>query len=144
MRFISIVLVLPLFLACGGTEPTHDHGGHEYAAVLHFAASAIADEGLFEISWERPDGEPVRGANTIHFVVTDRDGHPVEGANVAVDLFMPTHGHGSSATPVVTELGEGLYEATNVVFQMAGEWHLTVRVQSGAGDDQATFTVDVG
>ena len=73
------------------------------------------------------EGAVATGQNTLTVTVTEADGTPVTGAVVTVDPQMPMHGHGSTETPVVTELGDGVYEATPVTFQMPGAWVVHVK-----------------
>ncbi len=73
------------------------------------------------------------GQNTLDIHVTDPDGAPVAGATVVVDPQMPSHGHGSTETPTVTDLGAGDYQAFPVTFQMKGPWVVHVTATDGAG-----------
>jgi hypothetical protein len=72
------------------------------------------------------------GQNRLHLVLEDQVGRHLAGATFAVVPSMPMHGHGSSETPVVTDLGQGEYEAFPVTFQMPGAW--TVAIDATLGD----------
>lgn len=83
------------------------------------------------------------GQNTLTVTVTEDDGTPVTGATVTVDRQMPSHGHGSSETSVVTELGDGIYEATPVTFQMPGPWVVHVKAVHGTREGLLDLEVTV-
>jgi hypothetical protein len=76
---------------------------------------------------------PVVGEDTVlHIRVEDLDGNPQVGAVVTVDPQMPMMGHGSTAEATVTEDDEaGDYTATPVLFNMPGEWEVTIDVLAG-------------
>jgi len=91
-----------------------------------------------------PDPEPpATGQNALDITLEASDGKPVEGATIAIEPWMPAHGHGSSAVPVVQGVGGGSYHATELVYTMPGQWELRVDVSAGAGDDQFAVPLDV-
>jgi hypothetical protein len=82
--------------------------------------------------------------NTITVHVADSAQKAVDGAQVSLSLFMPDHGHGSAAVPVITPKGDGNYEITHVWLSMSGLWRFTIQVNQG-GQLKATdfnFCVD--
>lgn len=83
------------------------------------------------------------GQHTLTIHVSDLDGSAVEGATVTVDPQMPSHGHGSSETPVITELGDGTYQADNVTFQMPGPWEVTIEATKGELSGSLLMDIDV-
>ncbi len=112
------------------------------AAVVTFStASACDSDGdddstpangttLTVTSTFTPD-PPVSGQNAMTVTVADANGAAVTGCVVVVDPQMPMHGHGSSETAVLTDNGDGTYEATPVTFQMPGAWVVTVTATKG-------------
>lgn len=89
------------------------------------------------------DGAVQVGQNTLRITLKDKTGAAVEGATVTVDPQMPMHGHGSSETAVVTELGQGSYEAFPVTFQMPGMWEITVEATQGGTSASDVIKVTV-
>jgi|GEM_PF-3087514 len=81
------------------------------------------------------------GQNRLLVTVKDEAGATVTGAAVTVDPQMPMHGHGSSEAPVVTEVGDGVYEASPVTFQMPGAW--VVHVDAALGTREGNIDLDV-
>jgi hypothetical protein len=70
-------------------------------------------------------------------------GAPVTGATFSwgpKSLWMPDHGHGSTATPQVQDNGDGTYTLTPLYFFMAGLWQVTLTAQSGGTTDTAVFS----
>lgn len=61
--------------------------------------------------------------------------------NMAVVLWMPSMGHGSS--PVTVEhLGAGSYRATNIFFTMRGNWEIRFQMRNGNNvNDQAILPI---
>lgn len=120
-----VVALASAVSACGSeAAPAEDLGTLQVSATFGTAAAQV-------------------GQNTLTVAAKDPEGAPLLGATVTVDPQMPTHGHGSSETPVVTELGAGLYEAKPVTLQMQGHWVITVRVVSGDAFGVHKLTVDL-
>jgi hypothetical protein len=59
--------------------------------------------------------------------LSGEDGGPLLGAALAVEAYMPEHGHGPADPPVVSERGDGVYDAS-WTFPMAGTWDVTLTV----------------
>jgi len=73
--------------------------------------------------------------------LTDRLGRPLDGANVYLDLDMNMICL-SGAQPLATPVGPGQYEARSV-YQMAGEWEITVYARVNGELRQALFRIHV-
>ncbi|MGQ9927064.1 MAG: FixH family protein [Chloroflexaceae bacterium] len=73
--------------------------------------------------------------------LTDRLGRPLDGANVYLDLDMNMICL-SGAQPLAIPVGPGQYEARSV-YQMAGEWEITVYAQVNGELRQALFRIHV-
>lgn len=144
MRPPILLAAIVALSACDPAPEPDPSAHHRFPTVgLHAGRTALGDAGLIRVTWRAAGEVPVLGTNAFTLELASPSGAPLDDALVALDLFMPMHGHGSSARPQVTASRDGRYEATNVVFQMAGEWHLTVHAQKGSLDDAATFVVDV-
>lgn len=73
--------------------------------------------------------------------LTDRLGRPLDGAEVYLDLDMDMLCL-SGARPIATPRGPGQYEARSV-YQMAGEWEVTVYTELQGQQRQALFRIRV-
>lgn len=71
------------------------------------------------------------GQNHLRLVVLDQLGRHLPGATFTVVPTMPMHGHGSTETPVVSDLGQGEYDAFPVTFQMPGMWKVAIDATLG-------------
>jgi hypothetical protein len=89
---------------------------------------------------ESTPAPPAKLMNAMKFQVLDGAGVPLDGATLTVVPFMPDHGHGTAAVPVVTAKGNGTYEVSNIYLVMAGLWKITVSVQlPGAAPQEIPF-----
>ena len=120
---LALAHALP-FSACGGLE-------------------APESSGTLQIEAHTEPDPPHVGQNALVLHVRDADGNPVEGAAITVDTLMPSMGHGSTETPVITETGGGAYRAEPLTFQMTGSWQAIVQVVKGEEDGSRTFSWDV-
>jgi hypothetical protein len=157
LRFLGAVTLVAL-VACGTSSAGGGSGGAGGMMPSVCAADAGAEAYAAGITQASMDGSikvsfvdaqpapPSKGANTWTIQVTDAHGTPVAGAAISVKPFMPEHGHGSSATPIVTPKGaDGTYQVTNIELFMAGLWQITFTVTPASGPNQAvvfTFCVE--
>jgi hypothetical protein len=83
--------------------------------------------------------EPVqRGTDSAKVTITDvGDGGAVDGLTLAITPWMPAMDHGTSGVPVVTPLGGGVYQVTNLVLYMAGHWELQMTIGNNPVDHAA-------
>ena len=90
-----------------------------------------------------PDQPPTTGLESVELVVTNpASSAPVNGLSIAMTPWMPAHGHGTSATPILESKGSGHYVFTNVSLFMPGEWQLRTQF-SGSVTDTCEPIVDV-
>jgi hypothetical protein len=87
------------------------------------------------VSIESDPPEPSPGDHSVwRLTVTNESGAPVPaGTNVSVKCLMThlgTPAHGCPAPIHVKELGNGLYEASPVIFNMQGHWHVEFGVDT--------------
>jgi hypothetical protein len=115
----------------------------ETRAVPYEPGVQFASKNGLTVTLVRSVPEPLVGTQTWELLLTYHE-QAVLGATVSVSPFMPDHGHGSAATPVVLEQGDGSYRATNIRFTMTGYWRTTVRVTTSAWTDSVLvpFCVD--
>jgi nitrogen fixation protein FixH len=117
-----------------------------FAAVVLLLACGTGSEtseGTLQLSATIAPDPPVAGRNTLTIEVRDAQGQPVEGASLEVKPWMPSHGHGSTETPVVSALGEGRYRATPVTFSMPGQWEVTILATSGTDKGEKKLSWNV-
>jgi len=155
-RHLAPILILGIG-ACAAPAPEPASSTAEEVATRETEPEALPAEvdgwhtsvggaDLFRVSW-KPLTEDAQVPKNVHFaleiVVADENG-PVVGARVAVRGWMPEHGHGLVARPVVTEQGDGHYRAEGVLLHMRGSWDLIVDVVDRAGrTDSVTFGVEL-
>lgn len=96
----------------------------------------------FELTESDP-APPAKGQNTWTLTIKDADGNAMTGT-LAVDLFMPDHGHGTSVPPVVSfDDASGSYTVKPVYLFMPGVWRITLEYYADPADkkplDQVAF-----
>ena len=118
--------ILALLAACGDSiVPATTFSA---APLLHVESLS----GALLIAVHTAPQPPQRGVIAARFDIQDQHGAPVPGLDLKVVPWMPEHGHGASVTPIVTELGDGSYLATDVYLAMPGLWQL--RLSTSGGD----------
>ena len=150
--FAALFALLACGGSSGGTAVTTGGGGAAGAPAGACATDARAQ--IFSKGMEQPgamkalrvrlltiDPTPAfKGTNTWTIEVVDDAGAPIPGATVSVKPFMPDHGHGSSITPTVTELGEGRYAIASLVLFMPGLWETTIAITAAGIADSVVFS----
>jgi hypothetical protein len=124
MRIATLILLG----ACGGS----------HAAADHFAATpaATGSDALVQIAVRTsPEQPPVRGIVDCDVLLTRPDGTPLTGVTVAVEPWMPAHGHGASTTPTLRETGGGHYLVSDADLFMPGDWQLRFTLSGPIADD---------
>lgn len=122
-------------MACGTDERVDDG--------VHRGNSATSDNGDFKVSFATEPSAIRRGSNAFEITLRDGADQPVTGAALKLQPYMPSHGHGSPTEAVVTESGEGVYRAADVVFDMPGLWWVTFHIRKGEAHDHAKFAFDI-
>ncbi len=125
--------------ACGGPS--------QRAASLSFPETALTTErgssGVLNVAVRSSPQPPVRGLTNFQLTVTDADGNAVSGLQLSVVPWMPQMGHGTSVTPVVKDVGDGVYQVTDVYLFMAGLWELRTNIAGAMSDSVAPqFQID--
>jgi len=128
-----------LGIGCGGSQtPVEVPASFPPAALT--TVDSIAGQAHIEVrSWPQP---PVRGGNSVQLAISDGSGAPIDGLTVGVVPWMPSHGHGTSVQPAITDDGSGVFVASPIYLYMAGQWELRIAID-GAIHDTATAIVDI-
>jgi len=72
---------------------------------------------------------PIKGQNTWTLEVDDAStGMPLDGLDIAVNPWMPDHGHGQPVPVVVTPAGSGTYTLAPVYLYMSGLWQVKMTI----------------
>jgi len=79
------------------------------------------------------------GLNSLKLSVQDGKGAAIAGARLTITPWMPGMGHGVTVTPMVKEVGDGIYEVENIGFSMPGHWQLKIDISSAVQDDKVVF-----
>lgn len=134
-RFAKLIAlcVLALSTACSGSD------------YVLLSQMLVSENGYYMAEITTDPQQPVaKGPHTATFKLMDADQEPITGATIDVEPWMPSMNHGSTATPVVSEDGDGMYTITNIVFTMHGVWELRIDVSADDTDDRivATYEID--
>jgi len=133
-RCLAVGLVVGLG-ACDD-EPT-SAGGDTSDTSIAEVVSALTLSAQFD------SAAPTTGQNHLLITLLDDAGAGVEGATLTVVPTMPMMGHGSTETPAVSELGDGVYDAFPVTFQMPGQWKIEIDAELGGLSADLDFDVTV-
>lgn len=106
------------------------------------AGPVTSSAGLYVGEFEFQPSPPEVGENTLAFHV-EATGAAVVGADVQLESYMPAHGHASGQSLGVSEIGDGNYETSTIVYNMPGTWELTIEISAGAGTDTFVLSYDV-
>jgi hypothetical protein len=141
---------LPLLAAAAlaaGVAGCGEGGGGPALPPLVFdgppAEALLSTSGQLSVAVRWSPDPPIIGLDAGELTVTDAStGAPAAGLTVSVVPWMPSHGHGSSTTPSVTETSPGVYVATPMSLFMSGQWEIRTTI-AGALDDTVTPTLDL-
>lgn len=132
MRIQWIVLSAALLLSCGKGSPSANLDFPEQALTM-----ATGARQKLQVAIRSSPQPPVRGLTNFEFTVTDLDGRPVDGLQIAVQPWMPQMGHGTAVVPSVKDVGNGVYQVTEVYLFMAGLWELRTTFTGAVTDSVA-------
>jgi len=121
----------------GDVSCSNDARVDTYTAKL----AKLGDNGVlgFELTESDP-APPAKGANTWTLTITDADGNVMNGT-LAVDLFMPDHGHGTSVPPVVSfDDASSRYTVKPVYLFMPGVWRISLDYYADPADKKPLDT----
>ncbi len=121
-----LLLVVPL-VACADPRYAEAGPGPKRQKPLAECQAAFSAGACVELTWEKYPTQGEFGAFVVRIFQPGLDGAPpvlVEpDGDLAVVLWMPSMGHGSSPVSLV-RLESGIYRASNVFFSMHGEWEI--------------------
>lgn len=127
-------------LVLGGCTSEHE----ELPEPTPEVREVLSESGLYRVSY-MPDPDPIPPVDlfSLEFLVVDAaTGLPQEGMEIrSLEVGMPDHGHGMNVEPLLSDLGEGVWEASPLKFHMTGLWTMVVDLESDEGTDQAQFEV---
>jgi hypothetical protein len=136
--FLGVKVAVLLALAAGCTSV----GTASDDAPLVQVDSVVSTSGDIAVAMLAHGTAPARGMHDMQLVLTHvSDGSPVDGLSLEVVPWMPAMGHGTSLTPTVTALGDGVYEIDDLDLYMAGQWEL--RASFGTPADKAAPALQI-
>jgi len=132
-----LILGLVSWMGCATTQTVHDDGEMHAPMTQHYEGSIfkVTENGEFSVEVLFPDKNVEMGVNKVDLIIHNKNDKDVTGARITVAPWMPSMGHGVMEKPVVNEKGGGLYNLTNVVFSMTGDWELRLEIASGSTTD---------
>ncbi|MBI5639519.1 MAG: FixH family protein [Nitrospirae bacterium] len=104
------------------------------------------EQGLYFVSMDFTGTQIKVGNNSMKLFIGDRKSKAPLKQKLDVEIvpWMPAHEHGTSALPIIKELGKGEYSVEQVNLSMPGLWEIYVRINKGKrGEDTAVFNVNV-
>ena len=125
-----VVLAACLLMACAPVPPLPDGYTRQQQVI----------DGV-EITLDSLKDPQVNQTQPFRISLRDRDGRLIDEATVTLDLEMNMICL-SGAKPIATRIGRGQYEALSV-YQMPGDWHVTVISEIAATEYRATFVINV-
>lgn len=137
-RWVAIAVLSPL-LACGtGGHAEGPDAGPSADCSADPRVSAYApgmratspDRSLVVVLQSSDPAPPARGTNRWVVQALDGAGQPRTGP-LAVQAFMPDHGHGPSVVPSATLQADGTYAVAPLSFFMPGVWRVTLSPADG-------------
>jgi len=137
-RALAVGLLVSALGGCGGDADAS--AGATFSAEPQQVLTS--DQGRLHIEIRSAPHPAVRGVNRFRLYLTDPAGAPADGLAIAVQPWMPAHGHGTSVVPQTMALGPGQYEIDQVYFYMAGDWQLRMTF-SAAETDSAAPSFDI-
>lgn len=148
LRAAFVAAALSAFAATLPGCDSHDHDDHSHSTgTLMTMRSGTSDAKLYQLKWETDPATVVVGELfRVRTTLQDANGQPVLGATLAVDAWMPEHGHGmEGVAPLTTEstATQGLYETEGMRCQMPGQWELRFTIDGTPGADKGTLPMAV-
>jgi hypothetical protein len=124
-----------------GAEPaasSADCGGAGEEFMLGMTKSAPSGALIVAIVAAEP-APPLVGANRWTVQLSGEGGDSIAGASVSFTGWMPQHGHGLNAVPLIEELEGGRYEIQPIILYMPQLWELGVVVTQNGERERVTF-----
>ena len=164
---VSLLMVGLTGVGCGeadddGQQPKdaahsqHDAGSSGDAEGADFSDYASgrqtgSAEGSYYVTYTpTPDPIPVSELFTVDVEVyaSSEMSSMVSGADLSITAAMPTHGHGMTTEPKITDNGDGTYTIEGMKFHMPSDpqnpWTIDLTVEKEGVSDVAKFKVITG
>ena len=95
----------------------------------------------YVLAYRTLPAKPLVGRHfAVEMVACPKDGAPAP-AGVAVDAYMPEHGHGMNYKAAVKPTGNAHYRAEGLMFHMPGRWDLIFELQSTGMTERLTRSI---
>lgn len=117
----------------------------EQAALASSFGPLTSRNGGYRVTLE-PVRKPVEIGVTGPWLATLRNGEGklVPGCSLALEGWMPAHGHGLPTAPRMTrEIEPGVYWFEGVRLSMPGAWELTIAIQGCGASDAVRFPLEL-
>lgn len=153
---ISILFLALGVAACGssgnnGSSPDPSPCSQDTTAETYTAGMWKTSTGGVKVAIESATpAPPAEGKNAWTLFITDANGAPISDAKVSVvcAMYHPgTLSHGCAVAPVIVNAAQldggasGEYDVSELVFNMAGHWDVTITVDRGTGTKETvTFS----
>jgi len=132
----QLIAAAALVAACGSGDAATSAGFPRDPYVV-----ATSDSGLRVEVRTSPTQPPPRGTCALELSISDASG-PRDGLSIAIVPWMPSHGHGASVVPSVSDAGAGKYVVSDVDLFMPGRWELRTTI-AGNVTDHVVASIDV-
>ena len=95
----------------------------------------------YVLAYRTLPAKPLVGRHfAVEMVACPKGGAPAP-AGVAVDAYMPEHGHGMNYKAAVKPTGNAHYRAEGLMFHMPGRWDLIFELQSTGMTERLTRSI---
>lgn len=127
-------------VALGGcAEPTKDSAS-DGDALVGGPTEAQTEDGVHVVRYTTdPSPIPLSEDFVIRWQVERVDGASPDVQMLAVDGWMPEHGHGMNTTPSTVETSDG-WTTEGMLFHMPGAWEIVAVVGAEGTQSRATLT----
>ena len=144
MRIVELAATCVVLLAGCGHDHNHDDGeqficdGDEDVLAVGLDKSTAVFKAAVLAASPIPHNTD---RNTLRIKLTDTADVAVEGATLRVVPFTAKHDHGTPVQAVVSDLGNGEYDITDINYVHHGPWFLHLDVTTASvTEERITFT----
>ena len=99
------------------------------------------ESGRYLVAYRMQPAKIVVGKHFSIDVVTCAKGDVSSPAGVAVDAYMPEHGHGMNYKATIKSTGKSRFRADGLMFHMPGRWDLSFDIQGAGGTERLTRSI---
>lgn len=147
MRSLCFPMLALVIAACGdGHSHNHRDGTSEMGETnapqtYSDGMTQTTPNGHFDVALTLSNGATT-GMHDVTIELLHRDA-PADADRVALDAFMPAHGHGTEPVTFTTGESTGVYAAADLNLMMAGVWELEVNVVEPDHGGIVLFVLDI-